>query len=114
MGLDVNNVAAIFEEDAEGFNTWHVGAGYGRKLTPGKLKQAALDGTIQTIITDTGTSSACVIPNNEQMQASECRMYIWDALYVASGIMSKNIFKMARGNTAAVGEEVQLDALKLR
>ena len=53
-GLEASNVAGIFEKDEDGLKMCHVGAGYGRKLTPAQLKQATRDGTIPTIIANTG------------------------------------------------------------
>jgi hypothetical protein len=73
-----------------------------------------INGMIPTIIADTGAASTCVIPNNEQLQTSECGMFRWDAPYVNSGVKLNKIFEMAQGDTEAAGKEVQLNALSLR
>ena len=73
-GLNKKDVAILFEEDnGECFNMWHAGAGYGTKFTPAQFKQATIDGTIPTSSANTRALSACVIPNNKQLQAFECR-----------------------------------------
>ena len=71
-GLEASDIAGIFENDKDSLKMCHKGAGYGRKLTPSQLKQATINGTIPTIIANTGALSTCVIPNDEQLQVSEC------------------------------------------
>ena len=47
-------------------------------LTLKDLKAATIAGTILTVIADSGASTTCVQPVEEQIQASECGLYTWD------------------------------------
>ena len=47
------------------------------KTTDEQLRQETIDGTIPTIISDSGASSTCVQPETEQLQMSECGAYKW-------------------------------------
>ena len=71
------------------------------KPTDEQLRQATIDGTIPTIIADSGASSTCVQPATEQLQMSKCGAYKWTgAPFTMTGEKSNKIFSMDLGNMA--------------
>jgi hypothetical protein len=77
-----------------------------RVLTDDDLRAATIDGTVPTVIVDSGASSTCVKPADQQMHTSECGDYSWKgAPFTATGEDSNKLFSMALGHRAP-GEEV--------
>ena len=83
-------------------------------LTLKDLKAATISRAIPTAIADSGASTTCVQPKEEQMQASECGKYTWDDPLSATNTKSDKVFQMARGDVAPGEDVVHLNALPLR
>ena len=83
-------------------------------LTLEDLKAVTIARAIPTTIADSGASTTCVQPAEEQMQASECGQYTWDNPLSTTNKKSNKIFQMARGNIAPGEDIVHLNALPLR
>ena len=83
-------------------------------LTLEDLKTATISQAIPTAIADSGASTTCVQPKEEQMQASECGKYTWDDPLSATNTKSDKVFQMARGDVAPGEDVVHLNALPLR
>ena len=84
------------------------------QLTKEELKIATIEGSLPTMIADSGASTTCIQPENEQAQKSECGRYTWDAPFLKTGEESDRIFQMARGDTAPGEDIVHLRVLPLR
>ena len=83
-------------------------------LTKEELRIATIEGAIPTMIADSGASTTCMQPEEEQGQKSECGRYKWDTLFVKTGQESDRISQMARGDTALGEVIVHLRAFPLR
>jgi hypothetical protein len=78
-------------------------------LTDYDLRAATIDGTVPTVIVDSGASSTCVKPADQQMQTSECGEYTWQGPpFTATGEDSNKLFSMALGHRAPRDEVVDL------
>ena len=55
------------------------GCGYSTKLTEHQIKQATINRTIPMAVVNSGASTTCVKPEEENMQDSECGGYNWKA-----------------------------------
>jgi hypothetical protein len=78
-------------------------------LTDDDLRAATIDGTVPTVIVDSGASSTCVKPADQQMQTSECGEYTWQGPpFTATGEDSNKLFSMALGHRAPRDEVVDL------
>ena len=85
------------------------GCGYSAKLTTQQIKQATIARTIPTAVVDSGASTTCAKPEEEEMQESECGGYKWSApAHYKTGNKSNKIFAMALGHTARGGDIVTL------
>ena len=85
------------------------GCGYSAKLTTQQIKQATIARTIPTAVVDSGASTTCAKPEEEEMQESECGGYKWSApAHCKTGNKSNKIFAMALGHTARGGDIVTL------
>ena len=64
-----------------------------------KLRAATLSGEVPTVVADTGATSTCAKPANDQSTQSECGKYTWDGqAFDKTGRDSTKIFQMALGN----------------
>ena len=85
------------------------GCGYSKKLTKEQIRKATINRTIPTAVVDSGASSTCVKPAEEQAQESVCGGYKWTGpSYQTTGKKSNKIFAMALGHTAPGGDVVDL------
>ena len=96
--LEKAEVAAAFQ-----------GCGYTSKLTSTQIKNATIKRTIPTAVVDSGASSTCVKPAEEETQESECGGYRWTRPPCRpTGKKSRKVFSMALGHTAPGGDVVDL------
>ena len=100
--------------DNEVLNEMQDGLNEADVLTLKDLKAVTIAGTIPTAIADSGASTTCVQPTEEQMQVSECGLYTWDNLLSQTNKKSDKIFKMARGDIAPGEDVVHINVLPLR
>ena len=85
------------------------GCGYSRMITEKQIKKATVNRTIPTAVVDSGASSTCVKPAEEEAQESVCGGYKWiGPLYLPTGKKPNKIFAMALGHTAPGGDVVDL------
>ena len=85
------------------------GCGYSATLTTQQIKQATVARSIPTAVVDSGASTTCVKPAEEEMQESECGNFKWKApAHYKTGNKSNKIFAMALGHTAKGGDIVTL------
>ena len=66
------------------------------------------------MIADSGTSTTCVQPVEEQGKKSECGKYKWDPPFVRTEEESNRIFQTARGDMAPGENIVHIPGLPLR
>ena len=78
------------------------------------MRTATIAGKIPTMVIDSGASSTCVKPPEEEMQVSECGEYAWDDPLTKTGEKSDKIFAMALVYTAEAGDIMECNALPLR
>ena len=108
---DIDEETKDTMEMMEGLNEYDAAAGEKEnpKPTDEEIKQATIQGTIPTIIADSGASSTCVKPAEEQMLTSECGAYKWTGTpFTTTGEKSNKVFSMALGNIAPAQDIVNL------
>ena len=85
------------------------GCGYSTKLTEQQIKRATINRTIPTAVVDSGASTTCVKPEEEDIQESLCGGYKWKSSpHQKTGKKSNKIFCMAMGHTAPGDDVVEL------
>ena len=85
------------------------GCEYFNKLTGKQIKDATIAQTIPKAVVDSGASSTCVKPKEEEMQTSECGGFEWQGPPCAkTGKKSNKIFSMTLGHTVRGGDVVEL------
>ena len=85
------------------------GCGYATKLTKKQIRNATITRSIPTAVVDSGASSTCVKPAEEETQESECGGYRWTGRPCQlTGRKSSKVFVMALGHTAPGGDVVDL------
>ena len=79
-----------------------------------ELREATINGTVPSEIVDTGASSTCVQPAEQQIHESECGDFQWkNPPFKTTGMRPRKIFQMALGNLAPAEKIVRL-SLPLR
>ena len=79
-----------------------------------QLRQATIEGSVPTAIVDTGASTSCVKPANEQPTTSEYGRFQWQGpSFTETGTKSTKVFQMSLQHVANVTDAVHLN-LSLR
>ena len=86
------------------------GYGYSTQLTKEQIKKATVKRSIPTAVVDSGASSTCAKPAEEETQESECGGYRWAGPPCQpTGRKSSKVFAMALGHTAPGGDVIDID-----
>ena len=85
------------------------GCVYSTKITEQQIKQATINRTTPTAVVNSGASTTCAEPGEEEMQESECGGYKWKASpHRKTGEKSNKIFSMTMGHLAPGDDVVEL------